>query len=66
MPVICRCFEVEKARVVAAIESGCASVEAVKDRLGVTGNCASCRPDIEDLLDFYAKYPGREDLGLRA
>jgi NAD(P)H-nitrite reductase large subunit len=58
MSIVCHCFEVEKARIIAAIESGCTSVDAVKDRLGVTGNCASCLPDIEDLLEFYAKDPG--------
>lgn len=59
MSIICHCFEVEKARVIAAIEAGCGSVEEVKNKLGVTGNCASCLPDIEDLLEFYGNPPGR-------
>ena len=55
--VVCYCFEVRKDRIVKAIEDGCRSVEEVKNLLGVTGNCASCQPDIENLLDFYGKYP---------
>jgi nitrite reductase (NADH) large subunit len=61
MTVFCRCFDVEKSRVVDAIEDGCRTVEAVKDRLGVSGHCAACRPDIEDLLAFYAQYPGTSE-----
>jgi nitrite reductase (NADH) large subunit len=61
MTLICRCFDVEKDRIVAAIEAGCNTVEAVKDQLGVTGHCAACRPDIEDLLEFYGKYPKRDN-----
>jgi NAD(P)H-nitrite reductase large subunit len=55
--IVCHCFEVEKARVIAAIEAGCDSVDAVRNKLGVTGNCASCLPDIEDLLEFYGRRP---------
>lgn len=55
MTLICRCFDVEKARIVAAISSGCHTVEAVKHQLGVTGHCAACLPDIEDLLEFYVR-----------
>ncbi len=57
--VVCYCFEVEKDRIVKAIEDGCRSVEEVKNLLGVTGNCASCQPDIENLLEFYGKYPAK-------
>jgi NAD(P)H-nitrite reductase large subunit len=56
--VICHCYAIEKRRVVEAIEEGCRSVEQVKNRLGVTGNCAACLPDVEALLDFYANFPG--------
>ena len=55
--VVCYCFEVRKDRIIQAIEGGCRSIEEVKNLLGVTGNCASCQPDIENLLDFYGKYP---------
>jgi len=55
--ITCRCFNVEKQRIVEAITGGCDSVEAVKDLLGVTGQCASCQPDIESLLEFYKQYP---------
>lgn len=57
MTLICRCFDVEKDRIIAAIDGGCATVEDVKNKLGVTGHCAACRPDIEDLLEFYRKKP---------
>ena len=55
--ITCNCFNVEKRRVVEAIENGCHSVTAIRDLLGVTGNCAACQPDIEALLDFYLRYP---------
>ncbi len=55
--ITCRCFEVEKHRIVEAIEGGCGSVQAVKELLGVTGQCASCQPDIEALLEFYKRFP---------
>lgn len=55
MSLVCRCFDVEKAAIIAAINEGCQTVDDVKDRLGVTGHCAACRPDIEDLVEFYGK-----------
>jgi len=55
--IVCYCFDVEKRRIIQAIEGGCHSVQEVKNLLGVTGNCASCQPDIEDLLDFYKRFP---------
>ena len=58
MPEItCYCFNVEKQRVVEAIEGGCSTVGEIRNLLGVTGNCASCQPDIESLLEFYLKFP---------
>jgi NAD(P)H-nitrite reductase large subunit len=60
MTLVCRCFDVEKDRIIAAIDGGCRSVEDVKDKLGVTGHCAACRPDIEDLLEFYGRPPGSD------
>lgn len=57
MQVICHCYAVEKRRVVEAIEGGCRSVEELRNRLGVTGNCGACQPDIEALLDFYKAFP---------
>jgi bacterioferritin-associated ferredoxin len=32
-------------------------VMEIRDLLGVTGNCASCQPDIESLLSFYTRFP---------
>ena len=57
MTLVCRCFDVEKDRIIAAIDGGCRTVDDVKNKLGVTGHCAACRPDIEDLLEFYGKPP---------
>lgn len=55
--ITCYCFNVEKQRVIAAIEGGCSSLGEIKNLLGVTGNCARCQPDIELLLEFYLKFP---------
>jgi len=55
--IICSCFNVEKRRIVEAIENGSRSVVEIRNLLGVTGNCAACQPDIESLLVFYARYP---------
>lgn len=51
--LICYCFRVDKPAIVAAIESGCASVEDLSARLRVSTGCGGCRPDLEDLLRFY-------------
>ena len=59
--IVCYCFDVRKDRIVAAIEGGCRSIEEVKNLLGVTGNCAGCQPDIESLLEFYARFPGKSE-----
>jgi NAD(P)H-nitrite reductase large subunit len=53
----CFCFTVEKHRVIAAIENGCRTVQEVRDRTGATAGCGGCRPDVEALLDFYARFP---------
>ncbi len=55
MSLVCRCFDIEKDILIAAIDGGCMTVDAVKDKLGVTGHCAACRPEIEDLVEFYGK-----------
>jgi len=55
--IICYCFNVEKQRITAAIENGCRTVPEIRELLGVTGNCATCQPDIEALLNFYGRFP---------
>lgn len=61
MTIVCYCFDVEKKRIVEAIDDGCRTVEAIKNRLGVTGNCAACQPDIESLIRFYGSHPKTGD-----
>ncbi len=63
MSIVCYCFVVEKSRVIAAIQEGCNTPDALRNKLGVTGNCGSCLPDIEDLLEFYGKYPDDQQVG---
>ena len=58
--LVCYCFRVEKTRIVEAIEEGCGSVEALSARLRVATGCGGCRPDLEDLLRFYAQERPRD------
>lgn len=50
--LICFCFRVEKSSIVAAIEGGCATVDALSEKLRVCTGCGGCRPDVEDLIRF--------------
>lgn len=60
--LVCYCFRVEKSRVMAAIEAGCATVEDLSARLRVCTGCGGCRPDLEDLIRFHAdENPDRTD-----
>jgi NAD(P)H-nitrite reductase large subunit len=51
--LICYCFRVDKPAIVAAIEAGCLTVDALSARLRVSTGCGGCRPDLEDMLRFY-------------
>lgn len=51
----CYCLRVEKARVIAAIEDGCRTVEDLTAKLRVCTGCGGCRPDLEDLIRFYGE-----------
>jgi NAD(P)H-nitrite reductase large subunit len=53
LDLICYCLRVEKPAIVAAIESGCSTVEDLSARLRVCTGCGGCRPDLEDMLRFY-------------
>ncbi len=55
----CFCFRVEKQRIVQAIEAGCRSLDEIRERLGATGGCGGCIPDVEALLEFYARLPAQ-------
>lgn len=50
--LICYCLRVDKQTVLAAIESGCSTVEALSAKLRVCTGCGGCRTDLEDLLAF--------------
>ncbi len=57
-PVLCACLDVGVNTIVRAIESGaCLSVAAITAALGAGGNCGSCRPEIQSLID--ARQPPR-------
>ena len=49
-PVICACRNVRTARIEAAIEGGCASLDAVGEATGAGITCGACRPEIGRLL----------------
>jgi NAD(P)H-nitrite reductase large subunit len=51
--LICYCLRVEKPAIVAAIETGCNTVEDLSARLRVCTGCGGCGPDLEDMLRFY-------------
>jgi NAD(P)H-nitrite reductase large subunit len=53
--LVCYCFRVEKSRIVAAIEDGCHTVEALSAKLRTCTGCGGCRPDLEDLIRFYGE-----------
>lgn len=60
--LVCYCLRVEKPAIVAAIESGCDTVEDLSARLRVCTGCGGCRPDLEDLLSFYrSEHPKSKD-----
>ena len=48
--IICACFQVGVKQIIAAIEAGAASVEAIGAALKAGTNCGSCKSDIRTLL----------------
>lgn len=50
--LICYCLRVDKQTVLAAIEAGCETVDALSAKLRVCTGCGGCRSDLEDLLAF--------------
>ncbi len=61
--LICYCLRVEKPTIVAAIEDGCTTVEALSAKLRVCTGCGGCRGDLEDLLRFYRNEKRLSDEG---
>lgn len=49
-PAVCACFSVGEGAIVEAIRSGCASVDALGERLKAGSNCGSCVPELRALL----------------
>ncbi len=48
---VCSCFSIGTNQIAAAIADGCATVEAVGDRLKAGTNCGSCRAEIRGIID---------------
>ncbi|WDZ76905.1 molybdopterin-dependent oxidoreductase [Ensifer adhaerens] len=48
---VCSCFNVGVNQIVAAVRSGCRSVEAVGQALSAGTNCGSCRAEIRGIVD---------------
>jgi len=71
-PVVCACFAVGANTITAAIQAGCATLEAVGGRLRAGTNCGSCRPEIAKLITAEATasastlHPGANTGTLRA
>ena len=53
--IICSCFSIGKNQITKAASEGCASVDAIGNRLKAGTNCGSCRIEIQKLLS--AKVP---------
>jgi assimilatory nitrate reductase catalytic subunit len=49
-PLICACFGVRQAPIVAALRDGAADVEAIGAALKAGTNCGSCRPEIKRVI----------------
>ena len=48
--IVCACFEIGRNEILEAAAGGCASVEAIGDRLKAGTNCGSCRAEIGRLI----------------
>ncbi|HLH12581.1 MAG TPA: molybdopterin-dependent oxidoreductase [Methylovirgula sp.] len=51
--LICSCFGVGANQIAAAVQAGCASLEAVGERLQAGTNCGSCRAEIKGLIETH-------------
>jgi assimilatory nitrate reductase catalytic subunit len=51
---ICSCFGVGENRIIAAIQQGCHSAEALGARLQCGTNCGSCLPELKKLIQQHA------------
>ncbi|MFA7414309.1 MAG: nitrate reductase [Rhizobium sp.] len=48
---VCSCFSVGVNQIVAAVRSGCSTVEAIGETLYAGTNCGSCRAEIRGIID---------------
>ncbi len=48
---VCSCFSVGINQIVAAVQSGCRTVEAIGATLSAGTNCGSCRAEIRGIID---------------
>lgn len=54
--VVCNCFSITEKEVIAAIkESGAKTLEDIKEITYAGGGCGMCKPNLQNLLDKYAK-----------
>jgi assimilatory nitrate reductase catalytic subunit len=56
-PIVCVCFQVGAARILAAIGEGSRTLERIGARLGVGTNCGSCVPEIHRLIAAQSPAP---------
>ena len=49
---ICNCNGVSKRKIVAAVRSGCRTLKSVCDSTRAGTGCGSCRPQVQEILEF--------------
>jgi assimilatory nitrate reductase catalytic subunit len=49
-PLVCSCFAVRRSEIVAAVQAGAVSVEAIGEALKAGTNCGSCRPELKKVI----------------
>ena len=52
--IICSCFSVGRNQIETAIKAGCATVEAVGQRVKAGTNCGSCKPELAKMIGLGA------------
>ena len=50
-PLVCSCFGVRQARILAAVQGGAQDIEAIGLALKAGTNCGSCRPEINQMIN---------------
>ncbi len=65
-PVICSCFAVRQAEIMAAAAEGAGDVEAIGNALKAGTNCGSCRPEIKRIIVQLRQTQGTAEASLAA